>query len=176
MNRFWIPLGIFAVLCVVFGVALKRAPDKQFVASALIGKPAPEFKLPDLLKPGATVDSSSYKGRWVLVNAWGTWCVECQRENSTLLDIKQQGKVVVIGLNFNDTEDAARQWLDKLGNPFDVIAVDREGRVAIDFGVYGAPESFLVNPQGIIVHKVVGGVTADAWRSTMLPMIEGRKT
>lgn len=173
MNRFWIPLVGFFVLVGVFAVALKRAPDKQFVASALIGKPAPEFTLPDLLSPGGTVSSASFKGKWVLVNVWGTWCVECRVEHPLLLDIQRSGKLQLLGLNYKDDDDAARQWLSELGNPFAAVAVDREGRAAIDYGVYGAPESFLVNPAGVIVHKVVGVITAESWRDTLLPLIEG---
>jgi len=173
MNRFLLPLLGFGLLVVVFAVALQRAPDKQFVPSALIGKSAPAFSLPNLLQPDAMVDSATFKGRWYLLNVWGTWCVECRAEHQTLLDIQREGKAVVIGLNYKDDDAAARQWLAELGNPYQVIAVDREGRAAIDYGVYGAPESFLVNPEGVIVHKVVGVVTPDSWRSTMLPMIEG---
>lgn len=174
MNRFWIPLIVFAALCVVFGVALHRAPEKQFVKSALIGKPVPEFRLPDLMNPEGTVDSAAFKGQWMLVNVWATWCAECERENPVLLGIKQQGKAVVVGLNYQDKDDAARAWLAKRGNPFSAIGVDKEGRAAIDFGVYGAPETFLVNPEGIVVHKVVGAVSAEEWNRTMLPMIEGK--
>lgn len=173
MNRFWIPLGVFVALVVVFAVALKRAPEKQFVQSALIGKPAPEFNLPDLLNPGSSVDSKAFKGRWVLVNVWGTWCVECRVEHPVLLDIKREGKLSIIGLNYKDEDALALKWLNDLGNPYDAVAVDREGRAAIDFGVYGAPESFLVNPEGVIVHKIVGVVTAAMWRDKLLPMING---
>ncbi|HXR51761.1 MAG TPA: redoxin domain-containing protein, partial [Steroidobacteraceae bacterium] len=87
--------------------------------------------------------------------------------------IQREGKVLVVGLNYKDEDEAARQWLKELGNPFDAIAVDREGRVAIDYGVYGAPETFLINPQGIIVHKVVSVITPDLWQKTLLPLIEG---
>lgn len=173
MNRFALPLVGFALLVAVFAVALKRAPEKQVVQSALIGKPAPAFTLPDLLQEGATVDSSTFKGRWVLLNVWGTWCVECRAEHPVLLDIQREGKVSVVGLNYKDDDAAARQWLAQLGNPYEVVAVDREGRAAIDYGVYGAPESFLVNPEGLIVHKVVGVVTAESWRDKMLPLVQG---
>jgi cytochrome c biogenesis protein CcmG, thiol:disulfide interchange protein DsbE len=174
MNRFWLPLGIFAALVVVFGVALKRAPEKGLVASALIGKPAPEYVMPDLLQPGANVESSTYKGKWVLLNVWGTWCVECRAEHAELLAIQQAGKVSVVGLNYKDDDDAARQWLQELGNPYAAVGVDKEGRVAIDFGVYGAPESFLINPQGIVVHKVVGVITPEIWQSKLQPLVEGK--
>ncbi|HTQ36574.1 MAG TPA: DsbE family thiol:disulfide interchange protein [Steroidobacteraceae bacterium] len=175
MNRFWIPLIAFALLCAMFGVALKRAPDKEVVVSALINKPAPEFRLPDLLNPGQTVDSTRFKGRWVLVNVWGSWCVECSRENPVLLDIQKSGKVAVLGINYNDKDEDARKFLADLGNPFAAVGVDREGRVAIDYGVYGAPENFLVNPQGVIVKKV-WGITPDIWQNTLLPLIDGTKS
>jgi cytochrome c biogenesis protein CcmG/thiol:disulfide interchange protein DsbE len=173
MNRFALPLVAFALLVVMFGVALKRAPDKQFVKSALIGKPAPEFVLPDLLHEGQTINSRTFGGRWTLLNVWGTWCGECRAEHATLLQIRQEGKVRLVGLNYKDEDAAARAWLTQLGNPYEVIATDREGRAAIDWGVYGAPETFLVNPAGTIVHKVVGQVTAENWRAQFLPLIEG---
>jgi cytochrome c biogenesis protein CcmG, thiol:disulfide interchange protein DsbE len=171
MNRFAWPLVIFALLVVMFGVALKRAPDKQFVKSALIGKPAPEFTLPNLLQPDAMVNSREFKGRWTLVNVWGTWCAECRAEHQALLQIRQEGKVLMVGMNYKDEDAAARDWLMQLGNPYDVIAVDREGRAAIDWGVYGAPETFLVDPAGTIVHKLVGAVTPEVWRTQFLPLI-----
>lgn len=176
MNRFWIPLGIFAALVVVFGVSLKRAPEKMLVASALIGKPAPEYVMPDLLQPNATVESAAYKGKWVLLNVWGTWCVECRAEHAELLAIQRGGLVSVVGLNYKDDDDAARQWLQELGNPYAAVGVDKEGRVAIDFGVYGAPESFLINPQGVVVHKVVGVVTPELWQTKLLPLVEGKSS
>jgi cytochrome c biogenesis protein CcmG/thiol:disulfide interchange protein DsbE len=175
MNRFIIPLAVFAVLVVVFGISLKNAPErqeKQESSSALIDRPAPEFSLPNLLEPAATVNSAAFKGRWYLVNVWGTWCEGCRAEHQTLLDIKQQGKVIIVGLNYKDEDETARQWLAELGNPYEVVAVDREGRAAIDFGVYGAPENYLVNPAGVIVAKA-WGLTPEKWRTTMLPLIEG---
>jgi cytochrome c biogenesis protein CcmG/thiol:disulfide interchange protein DsbE len=173
MNKFALPLVAFALLVIVFGVALKRAPDKQFVKSALIGKPAPDFVLPDLLQEGQTVSSRAFAGKWALLNVWGTWCAECRAEHATLLQIRQEGKVLMVGLNYKDEDAAARAWLTQLGNPYEIIAADHEGRAAIDWGVYGAPETFLVNPAGTIVHKVVGQVTAENWRTQFLPLIEG---
>lgn len=173
MNRFAIPLVLFAVLVAVFAVALKRAPEKSIVPSALIGKSAPEYELPDLLRPGEMVRSADFNGRWLLVNVWGTWCPECYTEHPVLLDIAREGKVAVIGLNYKDDDDAARQWLVELGNPYAAVAVDKQGDTAIDFGVYGAPESFLVNPQGVIVDKVVGALSARRWHESMRPMIDG---
>jgi cytochrome c biogenesis protein CcmG/thiol:disulfide interchange protein DsbE len=174
MNRFAIPLVLFGLLVVVFAVALKRAPEKQVMQSALIGRTAPEFTLPDLLNPGAQVRSADLRGRWVLLNVWGTWCVECRVEHPALLEIQKTGKAVIVGLNYKDEPDQARLWLSELGNPYDAVPEDREGRVAIDWGVYGAPETFLVNPEGVIVEKIVGVVTQDNWTNRLLPHIEGR--
>jgi cytochrome c biogenesis protein CcmG/thiol:disulfide interchange protein DsbE len=175
MNRFAIPLAAFAALVVVFAVALNRADEKRFVPSALIGKAAPEFTLPDLLQPDGVVKSATFKGRWYLVNVWGTWCPECRAEHPVLLDIQREGKVVLVGLNYQDEDEKARQWLVDLGNPYEAVAVDREGRAAIDFGVYGAPESFLVNPEGIIVKKVTGQITAESWKAIREEFVEGNK-
>lgn len=178
MNRFAIPLVIFGLLVVVFAVSLKRAPEKQVVKSALIGKPVPEFTLPDILHPDATVSNAALKGRWYLVNVWGTWCAECYKEHPVLLDIQREGKVAVLGLNYPGDEkneaEKARKWLVELGNPYEIVAEDREGRVAIDFGVYGAPENFLVNPQGLIVWKG-WGLTSDLWNRVRREHIEGVK-
>jgi cytochrome c biogenesis protein CcmG/thiol:disulfide interchange protein DsbE len=171
--RFAIPLAVFAALVVVFAIALRRAPEKTVVPSALIGKPMPAFELPDLLRPGAVVRSADFKGRWLLVNVWGTWCPECYTEHPVLLDIAREGKVTIIGLDYKDDDQAARRWLTELGNPYAAVAVDKQGDTAIDFGVYGAPESFLVNPEGIIVYKVVGAISPQRWRDTMLPLVEG---
>ncbi len=172
MNRFAIPLVVFAGLVVLFAIALDRAPEKTVVPSALIGKPAPQFVLPDLLKPGANVDSAAFKGRWLLINVWGTWCRECTVEHPVLLDIAREGKVTLLGLNYKDEDELAREWLAQLGNPFAAVGVDKQGDTAIDFGVYGAPETFLVNPEGLVVDKVVGVITPGRWRETMLPLIE----
>jgi cytochrome c biogenesis protein CcmG, thiol:disulfide interchange protein DsbE len=173
MNRFAIPLAVFAALVVVFALALQRAPEKGKIPSALIGKPAPEFSLPDLLNPGGTVRSADFKGRWLLVNMWATWCPPCRDEHPILVDIAREGKVTLLGVNYKDDDDAARNWLAELSNPYAAVAVDKLAATAIDYGVYGAPESFLVNPQGLIVYKIVGGVTPKEWREDLLPLIEG---
>jgi cytochrome c biogenesis protein CcmG/thiol:disulfide interchange protein DsbE len=174
MNRFAIPLLLFALLVAVFAVALKRAPEKSTVPSALIDKPAPGFELPDLLNPGGTVRSADYTGQWVLINMWATWCPPCLTEHPVLVDISRQGKVTLLGVNYKDDDDKARQWLAELGNPYAAVAVDKEAATAINYGVYGAPESFLVNPQGLIVDKVVGEVTPAIWRERLLPFIEAK--
>jgi cytochrome c biogenesis protein CcmG/thiol:disulfide interchange protein DsbE len=179
MNRYATALVVFGLLVIVFAVTLCRAPDTKIMKSALIGKPAQVFTLPDLLEPGKTVSNEAFKGRWYLLNVWGTWCGECRHEHPVLLDIQREGKVAVLGLNYQDEDDKARQWLMDLGNPYEIVAIDREGRASIDYGVYGAPESFLVNPEGIIVHKVIGQITAggamqsNSWAAIKRQYIEG---
>src|SRR5688572_2788632 len=118
MNRFAIPLAVFAALVVIFALALQRAPEKGKIPSALIGKPAPEFSLPDLLNPGGTVRSAEFKGRWLLVNMWATWCPPCRDEHPILVDIAREGKVTLLGVNYKDDDDAARKWLAELSNPY----------------------------------------------------------
>jgi cytochrome c biogenesis protein CcmG/thiol:disulfide interchange protein DsbE len=173
--RYVLPLAGFLAVAVVLGIALKRSPDagQAFVKSALIGKPAPQFTLPGLTPDAPPVTMAQFQGRWTLVNVWGTWCAECHIEHPVLLDIQREGKVAILGLDYKDDDAAALRWLEELGNPYDAVAADREGRAAIDFGVYGAPETFLVDPQGIIRHKQVGAVSREMWQRDFLPLIEG---
>lgn len=174
MNRFLIPLAGFAALVVVLAVGIKHSPDLGTIKSPLIGKPAPEFTLPSLREGEAPVSSSALKGRWAVVNVWGTWCFECRAEHPVLLDIARQkpDQLAFIGLDWKDDDAQALGWLSELGNPYDSVAADREGRVAIDWGVYGAPETFLVNPQGIIVHKQIGPMTRQIWERDFAPRIK----
>ncbi|MFZ1100882.1 MAG: DsbE family thiol:disulfide interchange protein [Steroidobacteraceae bacterium] len=176
MNRFLLPLGGFALLVVVLGIGIWHAPEKGIIPSPLIGKPAPQFALPDLADPAHTVDSHSLTGRWYLFNVWGTWCFECRAEQNTLLEVRRAGVLPLIGLDWKDDDGEARAWLEQLGNPYQVVAVDHVGRTAIDWGVYAAPETFLVNPQGIVVYKVTGALTHDVWVHDILPRVPGHAT
>jgi cytochrome c biogenesis protein CcmG/thiol:disulfide interchange protein DsbE len=173
MSRFLIPLGAFVLLAIVLAVGLKHSPEKGVIPSPLLGKPAPAFKTSVLTDANRTFDSAELKGgRWSLLNVWGTWCDQCRAEHQTLLEIAKRGEVRVIGLDWKDEDPTALQWIQDLGNPYDVIATDRDGRIAIDWGVYGAPETFLVNPQGIVVHKYVGALTMQAWETQFLPRLK----
>lgn len=163
MTRFVLPVGLFALLVVVLAVGLKRAPEKNVIPSALIGRAAPQFTLPELGSPDLQFDSRSMAGRWWMLNVWGTWCVECRAEHDMLLEVRRIGIAPLIGLNWKDDADSAIRWLAELGNPYERVAVDAEGRVAIDFGVYGAPETFLIDPQGRVVHRHVGPLTREVW-------------
>jgi len=172
MTRFLGPLAVFAALVVVLAVGIKHSPDLGTIKSPLIGHPVPQFSLPSLTNAGHTVSSSALKGRWSLVNVWGTWCPSCRQEHPVLLEISKQKQVTFVGLDWKDDDAQAIDWLAQLGNPYDVVGVDRDGRVAIDFGVYAAPETFLVNPQGVIVHKQIGAMTREVWERDFLPHLK----
>jgi cytochrome c biogenesis protein CcmG/thiol:disulfide interchange protein DsbE len=146
------PLIIFVALVAVLGIGLTLNP--RLVPSPLIGKPAPEFNLPLLFNEGRFTNKDLI-GHVTLVNVWASWCFACRQEHETVKQLSRNG-VRVIGLNYKDEPDAAKNWLAKLGNPYQAIAVDHNGRIAIDWGVYGAPETFLIDKKGIIRHKVIG--------------------
>ncbi|HTT06879.1 MAG TPA: DsbE family thiol:disulfide interchange protein [Steroidobacteraceae bacterium] len=169
--RFLLPLGLFAALLVVLFVGLVHSPEKNIIPSPLVGKAAPQFSIPNLVSGGTPVSSAALRGHWSLVNVWGSWCATCRDEHSTLLMIKQQGTVPIIGIDWNDTPANATNWLQQLGDPYQQVGEDPNGRVAIDWGVYAAPESFLINPQGVIVYKEVGEITPDIWREQFLSRI-----
>jgi cytochrome c biogenesis protein CcmG/thiol:disulfide interchange protein DsbE len=171
MNRFVLPMAVFVPLVVILAIGIRHAPEKDIIASPLVGKPAPSFSLPDLADASRAVRSTDLKGRWYLFNVWGTWCGGCRAEHDTLLEIQRAGVLPVVGLDWKDDDTEARAWLQQLGNPYEVVAVDHAGRAAIDWGVYGAPETFLVNPQGIVVYKVVGSLTHDVWTREILPRV-----
>jgi cytochrome c biogenesis protein CcmG/thiol:disulfide interchange protein DsbE len=164
VKRFIWPLAAFALLVVVLAIGLRHAPEKGVIKSPLIGKPAPKFEIPNLLDGSATIASRELLGGWHVVNVWGTWCGECRVEHGQLLAIHQEGRVPIIGIDWKDDDAQARSYLESLGNPYDRVGTDHEGDVAINWGVYGAPESFLVDPQGTIVDKHIGALTAEKWQ------------
>ena len=174
MNRFALPVGVFGLLAVVLAIGIKHSPNKGTIMSPLLGKPAPQFSLPNLTDPARVVSSAGLKGRWYLFNVWGTWCGECRAEHEMLLEVRRAAVVPLVGLDWKDDDAQALSWLAQLGNPYDVVAVDRSGRTAIDWGVYGAPETFLVNPQGIVVFKHVGALTPEVWTRDILPRLAPR--
>jgi cytochrome c biogenesis protein CcmG/thiol:disulfide interchange protein DsbE len=171
MNRFALPAGVFGLLVVVLAIGIKHSPDKGTIMSPLLGKPAPQFSLPNLTDPARVVSSAGLKGRWYLFNVWGTWCGECRAEHEMLLEVRRAAVVPVVGMDWKDDDAQALSWLAQLGNPYEVVAVDRSGRTAIDWGVYAAPETFLVNPQGIVVFKRVGALTPEVWTRDILPRL-----
>ena len=169
MLKFIVPFALFVLLAIFLFVGLNR--DPSYVPSPLIGKPAPEFSLPSLQDASYPVSSKELLGQpWVL-NVWGTWCGGCRQEHETLIAIARTKVVPIVGLNWKDDNALAQQWLRDLGNPYSVVAEDREGRVAIDWGVYGAPETFLVGADGTVLVKRIGPMTPEAWEKDFLPVI-----
>ncbi|MGB5102449.1 MAG: DsbE family thiol:disulfide interchange protein [Steroidobacteraceae bacterium] len=173
MWKFIVPFGLFLLLAAFLFVGLQR--DPSYVPSPLIGKQAPAFSLPSLQDANYPVSTEELKGRpWVL-NVWGTWCAGCREEHDTLLAIAKQNAVPLVGLNWKDDNAAAQQWLRQLGNPYAVVAEDRDGRVAIDWGVYGAPETFLIGADGTVLYKHIAPMTMEAWIKEFLPRIEAAR-
>lgn len=171
INRFLIPVVAFALLVVVLAIGIKHSPEKGIIPSPLIGKPAPQFSLPNLEDPTHTVSSAALRGRWYLLNVWGSWCGTCREEHPMLLEVRRSGRVRLIGLDWKDDDSQARGYLQQLGDPYEFVAADRDGRTAIDWGVYAAPESFLVNPAGIVVYKCMGELTPEIWEKEILPRL-----
>jgi cytochrome c biogenesis protein CcmG/thiol:disulfide interchange protein DsbE len=139
--------------------------------SPLIGKPAPSFSLTDVMDPGRSVSNSAFKGQVYVLNVWGTWCEMCRLEHQELLDIARQRVVPIIGLVYMDQRDKAKEWLDELGNPYTAVAIDNDGRTAIDWGVYGAPETYLIDANGRVIFKFVSPITPEVWQNEFLPRI-----
>ncbi len=167
--KFVLPLAVFGLLVLVFLRGLQLDPSE--VPSPLIGKPVPAFELPALHDPTQMVRHAALKGQVSLVNVWATWCVGCRQEHDALLAIAESGAVPIIGLNYKDDRTAALAWLDRLGDPYVISAFDADGRVAIDWGVYGAPETFLVDADGVVRFKHLGPLDISYFRSRILPMI-----
>ncbi len=169
MSRFLVPLVVFGLMVVVFWLGLGR--DPSVVPSPLIGKPAPAFSLPRLDNPEETLSNADLRGQVTLINVWGTWCVGCRQEHDTLLAIAESGEVPIYGLNWKDDTLQARAWLQRLGNPYAATGVDADGRAAIDWGVYGAPETFLIAADGTVVYKHIAPLSLDIWQREFLPRI-----
>jgi cytochrome c biogenesis protein CcmG/thiol:disulfide interchange protein DsbE len=170
-TKFFLPIGVFAVLVGIFYLGLYR--DPTLVPSPFIGKPAPAFDLPNLYDPEQRVTHEEFKGQYSLFNVWASWCPGCAVEHEMLLVIAREGAVPIVGLNWKDEAPAAKKWLQQRGNPYSVVAVDRENVTGIDWGVYGAPETFLIDPEGIIQYKHIGPLTPEIWEQEFLPRISG---
>jgi cytochrome c biogenesis protein CcmG/thiol:disulfide interchange protein DsbE len=170
MWRYALPLALFVLLAVALRIGLYR--DPSVVPSPLIGRPAPALSLPSLQDPSYSIATAELRGAPWLLNVWATWCVGCRQEHEALLQIAAQNVVPIIGLNWKDDNAGARRWLAELGNPYAAVAEDREGRVAIDWGVYGAPETFLIGSDGTVLYKHVAPITLEIWRTEFLPRIE----
>lgn len=169
MWRFAIPLGILALLVAFFWRGLYLDPGE--LPSPFIDKPAPAFELPTLHNEEATLSHLDLRGRVVLFNVWATWCPGCHQEHSLLMEFAQAHDTPVYGLNWKDERAAALRWLQQTGNPYRVSAFDAEGRVAIDWGVYGAPETFVLDKRGIIRYKHIGPLTPEILYGVIVPLL-----
>ncbi len=167
--RFAIPLVVMVILIVMFAFGLQNDPSE--LPSPFINKPAPEFALPSLTEPERTVGSADYADRFALVNVWATWCVGCRQEHQFLLDLAATGAIPIYGINWKDNRADALAWLERLGDPYVFSAFDQDGRVAIDWGVYGAPETFLLGPDGIVLHKHLGPLDQATWQRDFVPLL-----
>ena len=171
MKR-WLPLVAFLALAALLlaGVLMNSGKDTSAIASPLIGKPVPVFSLPVLGEPGKRLGNAELQGKPYLLNVWGSWCVNCRDEHPQLLALRKSGRIHIVGYNYKDAPEEAQRWLSTFGNPYETIVADEEGRVALDFGIYGAPESYLVDAQGIIRWKHVGPITDEVLRTEMEPV------
>lgn len=169
MNKKFLPLALFAVLLVFLAIGLTRDPRE--VPSPLINKPAPVFTLSQLHEKEKKFDSGSMRGQVWLLNTWASWCVACREEHPVLMEFAKSKTVPLIGLDYKDKPEEGLKWLQRHGNPYDLSVSDLDGRVGIDFGVYGVPETFLIDQHGVIRYKHIGPVTPEALEKTILPLI-----
>ena len=168
--KYLLPLILFVVLAVFLAIGLRLDPKE--IPSPLIDKPTPAFSLPILATPDKTLSQQDLKGRVWLLNVWASWCVSCRQEHPLLLELAKLNVVTIVGLNYKDETSAANQWLLQLGNPYNVSIMDKEGRVGIDYGVYGVPETFVVDKRGIIRYKHTGPVEPGDIEQIFLPLLQ----
>jgi cytochrome c biogenesis protein CcmG, thiol:disulfide interchange protein DsbE len=168
MKRFLVPLGLFLLLAVFLALGLGRDPRE--VPSPLVGKAAPSFSLPRL-DSAATFSPQDMAGRVWLLNVWASWCVSCRDEHPVLLGFAKQNLAPLVGLNYKDKPADAQAWLAQFGNPYALSAVDATGRVGIDYGVYGVPETYVIDKTGTIRFKQIGPVTAAVLQNKIVPLV-----
>lgn len=169
MNRYFLPLGIFLVLVVFLGIGLGLNPRE--IPSPLIDKPAPAFELVQLHEPGKSLTTKDMQGKVWLLNVWASWCVSCREEHPVLVELAKTRVVPIVGLNYKDQRPEALRWLQQFGDPYVMSIVDGDGRVGINFGVYGVPETFVIDKTGVIRYKQIGPVTPKALQEKILPLV-----
>lgn len=169
MSRI-LPLALFILLGLLLAAGLRIADTKTHIPSPLIGKPVPEFDLPMLFDSATRYNQDDFLGQPYLVNFWASWCVTCVVEHPVIEELAAMDRIRIVGLNFRDEPEDARRWLARHGDPYDLHITDYEGQIAIDFGVYAAPETFLVNPAGEIAFKHIGALTMEVIEDVILPM------
>lgn len=171
MTRYAIPLVVFAALVALLGVGLTMDPSK--VPSPLIDEPAPAFAVPELEAPERQFTQKRFRRHDVaLFNVWASWCVACRKEHPLLMRLARRDEVPIYGLNYKDEREAALGWLERRGDPYRASAFDLEGQVGLDWGVYGVPETFVVDGDGVIRYKHVGPISEEDWREDIRPVVE----
>ncbi len=169
MKRFLLPLAGFAILVVFLAIGLTRDPHD--LPSPLKDKPAPAFTLPQLAAADKSFSPAEMKGKVWLLNVWASWCVSCRQEHPVLVSFSKAGSLPIVGLNYKDQIPAAKEWLARLGDPYLLSAVDADGRVGIDYGVYGVPETYVIDKTGMIRMKHTGPITPESLQTQILPLV-----
>ena len=169
MSRYLVPLVAFAILIAVLSVGLGHAPSR--LPSPLLNKAAPQFDLPSLTDAAKTVGSANYENEMAIVNVWATWCVGCRQEHGFLMQLAESGTIPMYGLNWRDQRSEALRFLQQLGDPYIDSAYDESGRIGIDWGVYGAPETFLIGADGTVLFKQLGPLNWALWEQNFVPLI-----
>ena len=169
MMKFLLPLLLFVVLAVFLAFGLTRDPRE--IPSPLINKPAPAFVLPQLSDPTKSFSSKDMRGKVWLLNGWASWCVACRDEHPVLLELSRTGIVPIYGLDYKDERRNGLAWLEEFGNPYTLSISDTDGRVAIDYGIYGVPETFVIDREGVVRYKHTGPVTVEALQKKILPLV-----
>ena len=168
MTRFLLPIGIFILLVGFLAVGLNLNPRE--VPSPLVGKPAPAFELPVLHQPDKHFVPRDMRGKVWLLNVWASWCVSCREEHPVLMDLAKRGVMPILGLNYKDKNEDAQRWLKQFGDPYQLSVVDADGRIGIDYGVYGVPETYLIDAEGVIRYKQIGPITPAVLEQKILPL------
>ena len=171
MARFLIPLALFIALAIFLGIGLTR--DPKLVPSPLIDKPAPAFELSRLYEPEQTFSDKAFIGKVSIFNVWASWCAACRQEHPFLMKLAKEKAITIYGLNYKDTREDAKRWLRQYGgNPYTAIAYDDTGRTGMDWGVYGVPETFLIDKKGMVRYKHVGPLHPQVWQEQLIPLIQ----
>jgi len=171
MLKYLLPLAGFLILVGFFAAGLKLDPRE--VPSPLIGKPAPAFRLPVLNEAGKTFSPEDMRGQVWLLNVWASWCGACREEHPLLMEISRSGALPLVGLDYKDTDADGAGVLTQAGNPYKVVATDADGRVGIDYGVYGVPETYVIDKAGVIRYKQIGPITEETLRDKIMPLVKG---
>jgi len=169
--KFLLPLAVFLVLVGFFAAGLKLDPRE--VPSPLINKPAPAFNAPVLNEAGKSFSPDDMRGQVWLLNVWASWCGACREEHPLLMEMSRSGAVPLVGLDYKDTDAEGGAVLAQAGNPYKLVATDLDGRIGIDYGVYGVPETYVIDKTGVIRYKQIGPITEDALRDKILPLVKG---